>query len=118
MENLAPGIERQRLLIEGYYTIAIDPQVVTAFLPGLAGHLSLRSYAAPVVHAPGGEGRLANAGYDAFLPLIDSGISLYVWTQARFFALVLFTCRRFDVARAVAYTSEYLGSTRIVHESF
>lgn len=118
MEDLAPDIVRQRLLVEGYYDRELDAQAVADYLQGLAAALSLRSYAAPVIHAPQGEGRPANAGYDAFLPLIDSGISLYVWTEARFFAVVLFTCKPFDVGRAVAYTREQLSAARLVHESF
>jgi S-adenosylmethionine/arginine decarboxylase-like enzyme len=118
VENLAPDIVRQRLLIEGHYDRELDAQGVADYLQGLAAALSLRSYAAPVVHAPQGDGRPANAGYDAFLPLIDSGISLYVWTEAHFFAVVLFTCKLFDVDTALAYTREQLRAARLVHESF
>jgi S-adenosylmethionine decarboxylase len=58
-----------------------------------------------VIFTPGGEGRQENQGYDAFLPLIDSGISLYVWTGPRFLAVVLFTCKAFDEAAAIDYTT-------------
>ena len=118
MHDLAPDITRQRLLIEGYYTSLVDRDAVRAYLMGLAEHLELRSYEEPVIHSPGGVGKAENAGFDAFLPLIDSGISLYVWSARGFFAVVLFTCKRFDVDRALAFTREFFCATELEHESF
>ena len=124
MRDLAPDILRQRLLIEGYYGDAfaegLDADTVQAVLLELAAALELRSYGEPVVHAPAsGEGQPGNAGYDAFLPLIDSGISLYVWTARRFFAVVLFTCKAFDDARALDFVRARLAVTGdLAHQSF
>jgi S-adenosylmethionine/arginine decarboxylase-like enzyme len=118
MDNIAPSILRQRLLIEGYYTVEVDESKVGSFLTGLADHLGLRYYGKPVVHTPDGIGKVENEGYDAFLSLADSGISLYVWTTAKFYACVLFTCREFDAQRAVAFVKESFASSRIVSESF
>lgn len=111
MRDLAPDILRQRLLIEGYYSIDVDAAAVEKYLVSVAAHLGLRTYGNPIVHAPGGIGKEANAGFDAFIPLIDSGISLYVWTQRRFFAVVLFTCKSFDEESALQFTWDYFGST-------
>ena len=109
MPELAPDIIRQRLLIEGYYGGDIDRQRVEDYLHGVAAELALRSYGRPVIFAPAGEGRTENQGFDAFLPLIDSGISLYVWTGARFLAAVLFTCKPFDESAAIEYTQRWFG---------
>jgi S-adenosylmethionine decarboxylase len=118
MRNLAPEITRQRLLIEGHYSIEIGQNEVEGYLLGVAAHLGLRTYGTPIVYAPGGQGKDENEGFDAFVPLIDSGISLYVWTGARFFATVLFTCKQFDTDLAVSYTLEYFDSKDAEHESF
>lgn len=118
MRDLAPGIIRQRLLIEGYYTVDVDEDVIRRFLDGLAAHLGLRTYGEATVHAPGGLGREDNEGYDAFVPLIDSGISLYVWTAERFAALVLFTCKAFDADRALAFTREFFAMSDSEHQGF
>jgi S-adenosylmethionine decarboxylase len=118
MKDLAPDIVRQRLLIEGLYTKAIDRAEVEAYLINVAAHLGLRTYGQPIVHAPGGEGSADNQGFDAFIPLIDSGISLYVWSQKRFFATVLFTCKRFDVNEALRFTREFFGATDLEHRPF
>ncbi len=118
MDNIAPDITRQRLLIEGYYTVDVDESKVVSFMTELAGQLVLRYYGEPIVHTPGGIGKHENQGYDAFLSLVDSGISLYVWTNAKFFACVLFTCKRFDTDEAVSFVREFFQSKRIVSESF
>ena len=118
MRDLAPDIVRQRLLIEGLYTVDVDRDSVERYLINLASHLTLRTYGTPIVHAPGGTGKDSNEGFDAFIPLIDSGISLYVWSRKRFFAAVLFTCKAFDATAAVNFTREYFRSRDIEQRSF
>lgn len=108
IKKLAPDIIRQRLLIEGFFTReVVDADVIRTYLLDLASFLGLRTYGEPVVFSPGmAEGREENAGYDAFVPLIDSGISGYFWTGPRFMSVVLYTCKAFDGEAAVAFTRE------------
>jgi S-adenosylmethionine decarboxylase len=119
MRDLAPEIFRQRLLVEGRYGREIGADEVRAFLEGLAAHLGMRAYGEPTIHSPAGEGKAQNQGYDAFLPLVDSGIALYVWTAARFFSVVIFTCKPFDVAAALDFTREHFAvQGDIAHREF
>jgi hypothetical protein len=57
-----------------------------------------------------GMGKDENAGFDAFVPLIDSGISAYFWTGPRFFSLLLYTCKGFDQEAAVTWSRELLDA--------
>src|SRR4051794_884011 len=118
MHDLAPDIVRQRILIEGYYTLPIDEDVIRNFFAHLTNELDLRTYDVAVIFAPGGEGRQDNAGYDAFVPLIDSGISMYVWTGPRFLSIVAFTCKAFDADLAVKAAREFFAMTEIEHTAF
>jgi S-adenosylmethionine decarboxylase len=118
MRDLAPDIPRQRLLIEGRYQADIGADQVERYLVELAASLALRTYGRPIVHAPGGVGKDENEGFDAFIPLIDSGISLYVWSRKRFFATVLFTCKAFDVEAALAFTRHFFRASELEHRSF
>jgi hypothetical protein len=118
MRDLAPQIIRQRLLIEGLYSIDVDQTAVESYLFGIASHLDLRTYGTPTVHAPSGLGKQENEGFDAFIPLIDSGISLYVWSSAKFFACVLFTCKKFDTELAISYTRDFFGASEIDYHVF
>ncbi|NCC23262.1 MAG: hypothetical protein EOM26_12515 [Alphaproteobacteria bacterium] len=107
-ENTAPDIFRQRLLIEGYWTVDVDGETVKQFLLDLAAELGLRTYGTPIVFSPGsGMGSGENAGFDAFVPLIDSGISGYFWSSQKFLSVVLYTCKGFEAEKAVAFTKEY-----------
>lgn len=104
-DGIAPEIFRQRLLIEGYYKRDITRESLSSFLESIAEHLGLRMYAEPVIYSPAtGMGKGENAGFDAFAPLIDSGISAYVWTQAKFISILLYTCKGFDEDLALAYS--------------
>jgi len=118
LRDLAPDIVRQRILIEGYYTISIDKDVIRDFFAQVTKQLDLRTYEAPVIFAPGGEGRQDNEGYDAFVPLIDSGISLYVWTGPKFLSIVAFTCKAFDADLAIKAAREFFAMTEIEHTAF
>ncbi len=118
MEDLAPDIVRQRLLIEGFFTIDVDDGVIRRYFGELTAALELRAYGEPTIFSPFGLGDAANQGYDAFLPLIDSGISLYVWSARRFLAVVVFTCKHFAVDRAIETTEQLFAMDRTAHHEF
>lgn len=108
--NIAPDIFRQRLMIEGFWTVEVDKKTVKDYLLGLAAHLDLRTYGDPIVFSPAsGMGKDENAGYDAFVPLIDSGISGYFWSKRKFVSVVLYTCKGFEEDKAIAFTKDFLG---------
>jgi len=111
LRNLAPQIFRQRLLLEGLYTIDVTHAALERYLTGLAAHLELKAYGTPTIYSPAGLGSAQNQGFDAFLPLIDSGIAAYVWSSARFFSIVLYTCKGFDAAAASAFTREFFAAS-------
>jgi hypothetical protein len=102
--SIAPEIYRQRLLVEGYYECDVTRDSLSGFLTSLAEYLGLRTYGEPVVYSPEtGMGKSENAGFDAFVPLIDSGISAYVWSQSKFVSILIYTCKGFDDDRAIAF---------------
>lgn len=120
MKNLAPDIFRQRLLLEGFYTIELDCEVLKQYLLDLAAVLNLRTYSEPIIFSPdSGMGKEENAGYDAFVPLIDSGISAYIWSRSQFFSILLYTCKGFDEQAAIDFTRRYFAvSDAIASHSF
>jgi hypothetical protein len=118
MRNLAPHVFRQRLLIECYYTGDVTRERLTAYLLGVAAHLELKAYGKPTIYSPAGLGKAENQGFDAFLPLVDSGISAYVWSSAWFFSIVLYTCKGFDPQAAAVYTREFFGAAEVESLTF
>ena len=84
-------------------------QRITDILLNLSRALDLRTYGDPVIFQPStGMGKEENAGFDAFVPLIDSGISAYFWSGPSFFSLLVYTCKGFDTDTAVAAIRELL----------
>lgn len=118
MRNLAPDITRQRLLIEGFYTINAGKSAIEDYFKEITESLGLRMYGKPIIFSPGGEGKEENQGYDAFVPLIDSGISLYVWSNSRFLSLIIYTCKAFDEKKAVEVTKGFWKIGKIESRSF
>ncbi len=80
----------------------------------------MRTYGEPTIYAPAtGMGKEENAGFDAFLPLIDSGISAYVWSKAKFFSIIIYTCKEFDGLKAIEFTRARLEVTgEVAHLNF
>lgn len=118
MKNIAPQIIRKRLLIEAKYTISVDQEIVKKYLTELPSHLNLRVYGEPIIHSPGGAGKEVNQGYDAFIPLIDSGIALYIWSSEKFLSCVLYTCKDFSVEDALTFTQDFFQTTELEHFEF
>lgn len=118
MKNLAPNIVRQRLLIEGFYKIKVDKGVIRKYFEQLTKALGLRIYRKPIIFSPSGTGRKENQGYDAFAPLIDSGIALYVWTNAKFLSAVMYTCKKFDEERAIKMTKKFFKISKAAKQAF
>lgn len=118
MKNLAPKITRQRLLIEGFYGIDADRNAISRYFNEITEALKLRMYGKPIIFSPGGEGKEANQGYDAFVPLIDSGISVYVWSNAKFLSLIIYTCKNFNECTAKDVTKKFWKMGGIESHSF
>jgi S-adenosylmethionine/arginine decarboxylase-like enzyme len=118
MENLAPHITRQRLIIEGFYQIEVDRETIKQFFNELTKELRLRTYGEPTIFSPDGKGKDINQGFDAFVPLIDSGISIYVWSPDKFLSLIIFTCKKFDEKAAIEFTKKFFKIKKAVKQSF
>jgi len=74
MGKIAPSILRQRLLVEGFYKINVDKTIIRKYFSTITKALKLKAYGKPIIFSPSGMGKKENQGYDAFVPLIDSGI--------------------------------------------
>jgi hypothetical protein len=112
MRRLAPEIFRKRLLIEGYFARQeLDAEAIRDYSVTITGELGLRTYGVPIVHRTSGQGKATNEGYDAFVPLIDSGIYVCVWSVRRFASVILYTCAEFDEGVATEVTRQFFELT-------
>jgi hypothetical protein len=112
MRRLAPEIFRKRLLIEGYFArTELDADGIRQYFTTITQNLGLRTYGEPIVHRTSGQGKAANEGFDAFVPLIDSGIYVCVWSTLGFLSVILYTCAEFDEKVATDVTRRYFDMT-------
>ena len=118
MENLAPHITRRRLLIEGFYTAPLNKSVIKDYFYTISESLQLQIYGEPIIFTPGGEGKKENQGYDAFIPLIDSGISFYGWTDTQFISVIIYTCKDFEKETAIKVTEKFFKMDKIAWKDF
>jgi len=118
MRNLAPNITRERLLIEGFFTENVDKQFIENYFNKITTELGLKMYGEPIIFSPGGLGKEENQGYDAFVPLIDSGISVYVWGNQKFLSVILYTCKTFDQNKAIQVTKNFFKVKEVESMSF
>jgi hypothetical protein len=107
LTNIAPDILRKRLLIEGFFTIEVSEDYLKEYFSHITHELGLRTYGEPIIHQTSGKGREINQGYDAFVPLIDSGIYIGVWVNPKFLSTILYTCADFDDQKAVQLVKEF-----------
>ena len=113
MKNLSPEIFRQRLLIEATYNSEVNKELILEYFDKLAKQLDTKIYGKPEVHSTDGRGKQINQGYDAFVPLVDSGISFYVWTNAKFLSVIIYTCKKFEAKKAINFTKEFFNIKEI-----
>ncbi len=118
VKNLAPDILRQRLLIEGFYAAKVDENTIKKYFDHITTSLNLKMYGKPIIFSPGGMGKEENQGYDAFVPLIDSGISLYAWSNAKFLSIIIYTCKGFDEKLALSATKDFFKLQKTASNSF
>lgn len=118
MKNLAPHLTRQRLLIEGFYAIQVHEKCIEEYFLKISDYLELKTYHSPIIFSPQGKGSKLNQGYDAFIPLVDSGISLYVWSNASFISIFIYTCKTFNNNKAIEFTKKYFEIEKIAWQAF
>jgi hypothetical protein len=107
LTSIAPEIFRKRLLVEGYYGVDVGVEVLETYFSSVTAGLGLRTYGRPIIHTTGGAGKEINEGFDGFVPLIDSGIYISVWSSAKFLSTILYTCAEFDEEKAVGLVKEF-----------
>lgn len=118
MKNLAPKLTRQRLLIEGFFSISVDKNTIKDYFKKITEALKLKMYGNPIIFSPKGIGKKENQGYDAFVPLIDSGIAVYIWSNAKFFSIVIYTCKKFSEELAISATKSFFKARKIAYKNF
>ena len=115
---IAPEIFRKRLLVEGFYKADVNENMLRDYFKSITSELSLQTYGDPIIHKTSGQGKPENQGYDAFVPLVDSGIYIAVWTGQKFLSTILYTCADFNEKIALRRIKDFFDITEDHHKTF
>ncbi len=113
MPDLAPMIVRERLVIEGRHHTTIEAEDIAEYLRQLSVVCDMRVLLDPVTH------RSDLYGWAGWIHWETSGAHFYAWeSPIQFFSVDIYTCKHFDAAEAVEFTSAFFNTTTVVARSF
>lgn len=106
--DLAPGIHRQRLVVEGKRAEPISAVQIVDYLSALSEQLGMITLLEPVTH------QSDKYGWAGWIHWETSGAHFYAWDDPVFFSVDIYTCVPFDNDRALEFTREFFDATEIV----
>lgn len=110
-KNLAPGLVRQRLIIEGTTATIVEPNTIKDYLSTLAGKLEMQVLSGPFAYSA------HDMGFGGWIHWKTSGCHFYSYpTNPPLFTVDIYTCKPFDPKQAVDFTLAYLHALDIVHQ--
>lgn len=113
LPDLAPMICRQRLVIEGTCRAPISADSICAYLSELSEVCGMTLLLEPVTHLSD------SYGWAGWVHWETSGAHFYAWeTPVLFFSVDIYTCKPFDVARAVEFTRGFFDAPEVVAKAF
>ncbi len=113
MEDLAPTIYRQRLVIEGIPQKPINNLDMEEYLSKLSDILKMKTLLSPITHLSD------KFGWAGWIHWESSGAHFYAWEKPMlFFSVDIYTCKKFDDQKAIDFTKRYFNATKITHKSF
>lgn len=113
--NLAPGLVRQRVVIECTTEEPIGSDLMTNYLKELAKIVEMIPLAEPFVY-PAHCSVPEASGWGAWQHWATSGVQAYSYTGLTppLFTVDAYTCKPFSVEKAVEFTQQYLKAKEIV----
>lgn len=112
MERIAPQILRQRYLIEGFYNRKVDTEVLEEYLDHITKSLKLKRHGPSLINSQ------EKSNYNLYAPLVDSGISIYVWPKEAFLSIIFLNGKSFDEKRALEKTCSFFQIKDYISKNF
>lgn len=110
--DLATTIHRQRLVVEGVPSAAVDDTAICSYLDRLADVTGMVVLSGPVTH------RSDKFGWAGWVHWETSGAHFYAWEEPMlFFSVDIYTCKAFDPIDVVRFTKDTFHASEIVAKS-
>jgi len=119
MKNLEPSIYRQRLILEGHYTIDADGEKIREYLTQLSKVLEMRIFSGPYAWPPDkwDNPKISLHELNGFVAWTKSGCHVYAWRKVKFFTSDIYSCKVFDNKQVIKFTKEFFKSKDMVSQS-
>jgi hypothetical protein len=113
LPDLAPGIIRRRLVIEGTCVLPITGDQIVRYLSMLSDVCGMKLLVEPVTHLSD------RYGWAGWVHWENSGAHFYAWdTPMLFFSVDIYTCKAFDAESACGFTRGFFHAPELVAMQF
>lgn len=113
MNDLAPEIYRQRLVIEGCPNDPITKEMIESYLSKLSDAIGMKPLITPITH------KSEKFGWAGWIHWETSGAHFYAWEEPRlFFSVDIYTCKAFAPDTAVKFTEDFFDISSVESRSF
>lgn len=111
--DLAPSLQRQRLVVEGYPPKPITSDQIESYLRVLTVVCGMKRLNDPVTH------RSERYGWAGWVHWEASGAHLYAWEDPLlFFSVDIYTCATFDNVKVTEFTGAFFAAEEVVAKGF
>lgn len=116
MKDLEPSIYRQRIVLEGHYSIDADGETIRTFLNELSVVLDMTIFSGPYSWPPD---EWTNTDVplfelNGFVAWTESGAHVYAWRKVKFFTVDAYSCKPFDSEKVLQFTKTFFKSNDII----
>ncbi len=104
------------LMVDGYdasYEVLASVEAVTNFLEELPKEIGMTKIMPPYVFKYDGGDKPEDWGVSGFVIIAESHISIHTFPEKGYFSIDIFSCKDFDVDRAIEIIKEYFGTERL-----
>ncbi|MDO8509426.1 MAG: S-adenosylmethionine decarboxylase [Nanoarchaeota archaeon] len=109
--NLAPGLIRQRVIIECTTKRIVEPEQITSYLKGLAKVTMMEVLSEPRAYSG------HDMGYGGWIHWNSSSASVYSYpTNPPLFTVDCYICKPFSAKEAAEFTKRYFNSFEMVYK--
>ena len=118
MKDLEPRVYRQRLIIEGHFSVNFTADKIKQYLSGLSELLKMTVFTGPYCWPPDKRSHpeIQLVDLNGFIAWKESGCHVYAFSQTTFFTADIYSCKPFNVKKVLDYTRQFIDSKDMIYQ--
>ena len=104
------------LMIDGYnadYNVLSSVEAITKFLDEFPEEIEMTKIMPPYVFKYDGGDKPEDWGISGFVIIAESHISIHTFPEKEYFSLDIFSCKDFDIDRAIEIVKDYFKTDKL-----